>query len=316
MHRLQKSILNKLGDNIMKIGIIGLGVISKYYVEAIKQLDSFTLSAVCDIQKEKMSPFPEAEHYTDYRTFLEKADIDGVVINVPNHMHYDICRYALECGHHICCEKPLTIELKDADRLAERSQQVQKTLFTAFHRRYNINFLNEMKKINLSQIKSVKARYLENIKEHAGSDSWYLEPDQCGGGCVADNGPNVFDTLSYFLGKLDVTGAQIWNNANDIDVQAVIQLKNGDGVQAQVELDWEFPHGERKDVDITLQDGTTIHIDMLKDFEVFKSSLYHEYEEILKDFKASIAAGNCFGESGQDAVRLVQEAYSFGRVTL
>ncbi|MNF00140.1 hypothetical protein D3C76_1057370 [compost metagenome] len=67
---------------------------------------------------------------------------------------------------------------------------------------------------------------------------------------------------------------------------------------------------------ILLKDGREIYADMLAGFNEFKSSLYHEYEQILLDFKSKIEAGSCHGEDGLDAVRLVLDSYWLEKLTV
>lgn len=296
-----------------RIGIVGLGVISKYYIHALDNLEEIELVAVCDINLDRMSKFKELgiDCYVNYKDLLKRNDIHGVIVNVPNNMHYEICKESLLSGKNVCCEKPLTINLADASDLVNLSKSVNETLFTAFHRRYNINFISYLEKQeSLENIKSVRGRYFEDIEEHAGDDKWYLVPEKCGGGCIADNGPNVFDTLSFFLGKMKVVNANVIRDDRGIDMEAYIDLENENGLPIRVELDWRYSLGEKKDLLIIMSDGRDIYIDMLQDFEEFKSSLHHEYKGILMDFYNKVKEGKTFGEDGYDAVRLVNEVYS------
>ncbi|MGN7457000.1 Gfo/Idh/MocA family protein [Paenibacillus pasadenensis] len=295
-----------------KVGLIGMGVISKFYVHAMRNEAGLPqLAAVCDLNLERIAAFQEEglHAYRDYRELLRQQNLDAVIVNVPNDKHYEICREAMLAGKHVCCEKPMALTLQEAGELAAWSRSTGKTLFTAFHRRYNVHFQQALERISTrDEIASVEARYLEKIEEHAGEDRWYLDPARCGGGCIADNGPNVYDTLAFFLGRLDVVSADIsWTG--QADTEARVELVSETGVPVSVHLDWAYPHGEKKEVLIRLKDGTELNVDMLAGFEAFKSSLYHEYAEILRDFDAKIEAGGCHGEDGLDAVRLVRDTY-------
>ncbi|WP_044986138.1 Gfo/Idh/MocA family protein [Sorangium cellulosum] len=293
--------------------MIGMGVISKFYVAGFPRVDGAKLVAVCDLRKERVAPFEARGLDTtlDYRELLAREDIDAVIINVPNDEHYAICRDALAAGKHVCCEKPLTIRRADAERLVGQARAAGRTLFTAFHRRYNANVVRALPQLaDRSRIASVTARYLEKIEEHAGDDRWYLDSRRCGGGCLADNGPNVFDTLASFLGRMEVTRAAVERDGGGIDREADVDLVSEGGIPVHVRLDWAYPRGERKDIEVSLKSGERVVIDMLAGFDEFKGSLWHEYEEIVRDFVATIGAGGCHGEDGLDAVRLVDDAYA------
>jgi predicted dehydrogenase len=276
-------------------------------------VDGARLVAACDLREARVAPFKArgVDVTLDYRELLARPDIDAVVINVPNDEHYAICRDALAANKHVCCEKPLTIRRADAERLVAQARAAGQTLFTAFHRRYNVNFVRALPLLaDRSRIAAVTARYLEKIEEHAGDDRWYLDSRRCGGGCISDNGPNVFDTLAFFLGRLEVTRADVERDRFGIDREAHVDLVTPDGIPVHVHLDWAYPRGERKDLEVVLKGGERLAVDMLASFEEFKSSLWHEYEEILRDFIAKIRAGGCHGEDGLDAVRLVSDAYA------
>ncbi|WDE08986.1 Gfo/Idh/MocA family oxidoreductase [Thalassomonas viridans] len=296
----------------MNIGIIGMGVISKYYVSAFERGIGHELAGVCDLDPGKLEPFKQKNIacFTDYQQMLLSHDIDAVIINLPNDVHFEACRAALLAGKHVCCEKPLTLSSKEADDLCLLARELKKTLFTSFHRRYNKNFVAMLERIkNTEDIKYVSVNYKEKIQEHAGNDTWYLNPDKCGGGCIADNGPNAFDTAAFFLGQLEVESAIMHCDDTGLDLQAQIKLRSHLGVEVDIHLDWDYPHGELKDVSVHMNNGDVYSADMLAGYDAFKSSLFHEYEAVIKDFAARIEFGHDFGRNGADMVALVEQSY-------
>lgn len=64
--------------------------------------------------------------YPDYQTLLERESergdgIEVLTVATPNSTHYDICRAALAAGLHVVCEKPLTLDVEEAETLAEQA---------------------------------------------------------------------------------------------------------------------------------------------------------------------------------------------------
>jgi predicted dehydrogenase len=295
-----------------RVGVIGMGVISRFYVEALRASPHAALAAVCDKSSAKLEPFRAAgvATFEDYRALLAREDINAVVVTLPNDLHYAACRDAMRAGKHVCCEKPLTIDRAQADELVALSLATGRALLTAFHRRYNAHIMRALGQVRLEDIVHVDAAYLERIEEHAGDDLWYMSPGRSGGGCIADNGPNVFDLLSTFLGPLTVERAEVTHERAGVDLEARVVLTNARGARADVHLDWAYPCGERKDVLIHLRNGRQVYADMLAGFRGFKSSLPHEYHAIVADFVRAIKHGGSHGEEGRDAVRLVEEAYA------
>lgn len=295
---------------MIRVGIIGLGVIGAYYRKAVADHPGMSLAAVCDLRPELLGDAPA--RYTDHRCMLAEANLDAVVVTVPNDAHHAVCRDALDAGVAVCVEKPLTTTLADAQDLDRRARR---PLFTAFHRRYNDNY--RALRCTLATDDTVPAhvvvRYLERIEDHVGVDAWYLDPDRCGGGCVADNGPNAFDLVRGLLGDVSVTDVAITRKAG-IDRQAVIALRSPTGATAQVELDWSYP-GEVKDVRVDLADGTTRHADLLAGHPGFKQSLWHEYRGVVAEFADLVVAGRRAPSDGLAALALVESCYRMeGRV--
>ncbi|MGH7644739.1 MAG: Gfo/Idh/MocA family protein, partial [Gemmatimonadales bacterium] len=176
----------------LRIGVIGLGVISRCYLAALQRLPSVRLAAVCDIDDAALRPFhDQVPCHLDHHELLARTDLDAVVITVPNDAHTTVARDALEAGVAVCVEKPLATRLADGEALVERARTAGVCLFTAFHRRYN-SAVQTLARLP-APVESLTVRYQERIEEHIGSDRWYLDPARCGGGCVADNGPNAYD---------------------------------------------------------------------------------------------------------------------------
>ncbi len=301
------------------LGIIGLGAISKYYRTALGLDTGFTLAAACDADAATLAAMADPPPLTTplSRALVSDPSVAAVVVNVPNDAHFDVCLEALEAGRHVCCEKPLALDPRQAAHLTAVARDRGLVLLTAFHRRYNRNVLRMVGEIGDREIAFVRVRYFEKIEEHAGADSWYLDPRRCGGGAIADNGPNALDLVRQLLGDVEIAGAEIHADMGGVDRRATIRARGaagapGAGAEALVELDWSYERGELKDVLVYTRDGREHSADMLAGFPAFKSSLHHEYVGVLRDFARRIAGEPADARRGPDglaASRLVHEAY-------
>lgn len=295
----------------LRIGVIGLGVISRFYLAAFDRLPTLDLAAVCDLRDEALAPHRGVlPCHRDHRRMLAEVELDAVVVNVPNDAHAEVCRDVLRAGVAVCVEKPLALDPEQGRELVDLARARDTVLFTAFHRRYNDPVLALRRELPPDvPVTGVVVRYLERIEEHVGQDRWYLDPGRCGGGCVADNGPNAFDVVRLFLGDLTLEAAEVTRDAGGVDRQALVRLRSTGGVPATVKLDWSYPHGEAKDVTVRLADGTERHADMLRDCHEFKGSLWHEYVGVLRDFERVVRAGRDVAEDGQAMLELVAATY-------
>ncbi|MFB7279213.1 Gfo/Idh/MocA family protein [Streptomyces hydrogenans] len=304
-------------DGPLRLGIAGLGVISRFYVAAAERMPEWEVAAVCDLREEALDPFRgRVACHTDHRAMLAAGPLDALVVAVPNHAHAEVCADALRAGVPVCVEKPLALDPADGRRLAALSRELGVPVLTAFHRRYNDRVLALLDRLPAPdapvRVESVTVRYLERIEEHIGADTWYLDPARCGGGCVADNGPNAFDLVRLLLGETpsEVVAAEVVRDAAGTDRQAVVELA-GPGGRGRVELDWSYP-GEVKDVVVRLDDGTELSADMLGGRPGFKESLWHEYEGVLRDVAAlrELPDPSRAVEGGLAALELVAAVYA------
>lgn len=264
--------------------------------------------AVCDREPSKaVAAPPGATGYTDHVRMLAQERLDAAVVTAPNDMHARLCADAIGSGAAVCVEKPLALNLAEGEMVTALARERGMPLFTAFHRRYNSEFTALLKRIAGRTVTEVTVRYLERIEEHAGEETWYLDPDRSGGGCVADNGPNAFDLVETLLGRAEVTGARVERDGAGVDRRADIALQAGTA-RARVLLDWSYP-GERKDVEVRTAEGSVWRADLLAERPAFKESLWHEYEGVAADFAARVRTGRVVEETGLSALRLVDEVY-------
>jgi predicted dehydrogenase len=294
----------------LRVGVVGLGLISRFYLAALHGQPSVRLTSVCDQEEAALAAHRgTVACYRDHRAMLSGTTLDAVVVAVPNDAHFVVCHDVLSAGLPVCVEKPLAVTLEQGQQLTRLAATRGLPLFTAFHRRYNENFCWLVRRLTgRPPVESVMIRYLERIEEHIGGDRWYLDRDRCGGGCVADNGPNAFDLARILLGPVRVADAEVTRDGGGVDRRASILLRAVSGAGARVELDWSFP-GERKDVAVRLADGTELYANLLAGHPRFKGSLWHEYDRVVDDFVRIVSAGTPCGPDGLTALSLVDDVY-------
>lgn len=312
----------------VRIALVGCGVIGRIYRAAIDKQTLFEFVGVCDtdISKANGAAAGGVPFFRQLEQLIEAVRPDAVVITAPNDRHAELCRQSLAAGVAVCCEKPLALDPADSERLQADAKRRGLTLLTAFHRRYNRNLRQLVRRRAGRRIRHLDVVYRERIEEHCGADSWYLHPERVGGGCIADNGPNVLDTAIALLGPLTVRACHVRRPARGPERQATVHLQAGDGATVTCLLDWAYQRGELKGVVAHLTDGSTLRSDFLSGFPAFKSSLDHEYEAILHAFGVALrptAPGDAssvpqvdaalFPPDGAAVTRLVADCYRMAR---
>jgi predicted dehydrogenase len=107
---------------MVKIAIIGAGFIGNVHLEAFSNISAAKVVAVADSNEEKgreTAAKAGADYYGDIDELLKKSDADVIDICTPTFMHADMVGQAAKSGRHIFCEKPLALDLKEADAMVD-----------------------------------------------------------------------------------------------------------------------------------------------------------------------------------------------------
>jgi len=127
-----------MADKI-KFGIIGCGRIGTRHAERISENGRAELFVVCDIKKDRADDF--AKKYNCKVVYdiseLLKEDIDVVNVCTPSGLHAEMSIQALKSSKNVLCEKPMTVNLEDADKVIETEKQSGKKFFLVKQNRYN-----------------------------------------------------------------------------------------------------------------------------------------------------------------------------------
>jgi predicted dehydrogenase len=120
-----------------RIGVIGAGwwaVVN--HIPVLKQLPDCEIVAVNRLGQTELAEvqktFGIAAGFEDYRTMLDAAPMDGVVISSPHVLHYEHARAALEKGCHVLVEKPFTTNAADARALVALAGERGREILVAY----------------------------------------------------------------------------------------------------------------------------------------------------------------------------------------
>ncbi len=87
-----------------RVGIVGLGTIAAYYLDALERVPGWELAAVCDPRPDALRPYGNrVAAFRDHRDMLAESSLDSVVVAAPNDAHAPICRDALDAGEERAC---------------------------------------------------------------------------------------------------------------------------------------------------------------------------------------------------------------------
>ncbi len=129
------------------IAVIGAGYWGKNLVRNFHDLGA--LHTVCDADAERLRQL--SEQYSvpttgEYQSVLDNPDIEGVVIALPAVLHYRFAKEALDAGKNVYVEKPLTVDIAEAEEVVSLADKKGKVLMVGHLLQYHPAFrrLKEM----------------------------------------------------------------------------------------------------------------------------------------------------------------------------
>lgn len=127
----------------VKIGVVGAGIFGVNHLNAFRQLEYLgvaQLAAVAEVNEKRAEWVREnygCSVYLDYNEMMEKADIDGVTVVTPDHLHKPIVLAAAAHGKHVLVEKPLDVTVEGCQEMISAAKKADILLQVDFHKRYD-----------------------------------------------------------------------------------------------------------------------------------------------------------------------------------
>lgn len=117
-----------------------------FHGPSLKANPNFRIRKIQERSKKLSSDkYPAAEIVRDYEDILNDPEIQLVVVNTPDYMHFDMCRQALNAGKHVVVEKPFTQTVAQANELIALARQKNLVLTVYQNRRWDGDFLTVKK---------------------------------------------------------------------------------------------------------------------------------------------------------------------------
>ena len=186
--------------------------------------------------------------YTDFREMAKaeakrKDGIEVVSIVTPNHMHFPVAKAFIEAGIHVVCDKPLSLNLKEALTLEKLLAKNKNVIFALTHNYSGYPMIRHARAMvaagELGDIRLVQGEYpqdwLTTDLEKSGQKqaAWRTDPTRTGaGGCVGDIGTHTYQLGCFVSGlKLDELSADLTTFVKgrrvDDNVHVMLRYKGG-----------------------------------------------------------------------------------------
>src|SRR4051812_39979178 len=187
----------------VKVGLIGSQFIAVIHAESFRRCPDAELVAVASPTLGNAAAFATKHHiprhYTDYREML-KSDVDLVVIGAPNHLHCEMTEAAAASGKHVICEKPLCLNLAEADRMIAACKKANVKLMYAEELCFTPKYVRLKRLLDDGALG--RPYLLKQCEKHDGPHApWFWDVKRSGGGVTMDMGCPAFEFFRWLLGK-------------------------------------------------------------------------------------------------------------------
>ncbi|HEY3930490.1 MAG TPA: Gfo/Idh/MocA family oxidoreductase [Candidatus Koribacter sp.] len=197
----------------LNLAMIGHGFMGRAHSNAFRQVNPFfdtafnlNLKVLCGHDENKLHPMAErwgwSETATDWREVVARKDIDIVDIATPNRSHAEIAIAAAEAGKIVFCEKPLAMNVAEAERMAKAVTGRQNLVWFNYRRVPAVmlakRFLDEGR---LGDIFHYRGLYLNSSGLNK-SGGWRYDKAAAGSGASGDLLSHLLDLALWLNGPL------------------------------------------------------------------------------------------------------------------
>jgi predicted dehydrogenase len=247
---------------MVHVGIVGL---DNWYhafpiVEGNAKEHFFTIEGVWSENRPRLEEFAKrfgvAKTYDRWEDLVVNSSIDAVLVCNPTAKRVEPVVAAIAAGKHVLCDKPMTLSLKDAERIVSALEKTPVRFAMLHNYRYTPEIMTGkelLSKGTIGSISSLTYSCRKSMPEDwpgSATQGWYADPLLSGGGGFVDHAAHALDVVLWYL-----------EGHRPTDVQAVVKnlgghrfsgedygmavIQFGDHVVATVESTWTSPKGLR-----------------------------------------------------------------------
>lgn len=286
-------------QTVLKVGIIGLGDVSPFHIQAIEMHEQAELVAVCDTDSSCASKTESVPFYTDYKDMIEEQGLDVVHNCLPHFLHYPVTKECVEQGTHVLLEKPVAISYKEALLQKELEESTEQKICVCFQNRYNHTFLellrwlNKKETGNIRGIKGLVTWFRE--KDYYEMKPWRRTKNEVGYGNIMSQSIHTLDLIQLLGGEVSSVKASL-SKLLDVDSE----------VEDTVSANFQFETGAKGYLHATNANvsNSSVELEVITDTDTFtikdstlrRTTIFGEKEVLMEDEELE-GAKSYFGAS-------------------
>jgi UDP-N-acetyl-2-amino-2-deoxyglucuronate dehydrogenase len=191
----------------LRYSLIGSGgSIAEDHLDAVAQLD-VDLESLVDHDAARGAEMAEefgARFFSDHRTMLAETSPDVAVVATPHPSHAEIAIDCLQSGAHVLVEKPMAVEVAEADAMIDTAVRTERVLGVCFQFRFRPAIEEAHRLVSsgaLGRLLRVACREtMTRTDTYYRSAPWLGTWGGEGGGVLLNQGPHALDLLFHLAG--------------------------------------------------------------------------------------------------------------------
>lgn len=184
-----------------KLGLIGYGGMAEWHHKSISEkIDGLDVVAAFDIRQERLDLAGEngLRPCSTLEELLSDKEIDIITVAVPNNFHADYCIAAMRAGKNVVCEKPVTMNSAELEKVIAVSKETGKLFTVHQNRRWDADFRIVKKAVENGLVG--KPFYIENRVQGSGGElHGWRGAKVNGGGMLYDWGVHLLDQVMWLV---------------------------------------------------------------------------------------------------------------------
>lgn len=225
-------------DPLMRIGIIGAGVIAEKISQTLRERWSEMLYAVASREMSKAQAFAQrngfVRAYGSYEEMVCDPMVDIVYVATPHSHHYEHARLALEHGKAVICEKAFTANAREARELIELARERGLFLMEAMWTRF-MPIMHRLKEVLDSGIVGRPRLLTASLCWTMTHVPRICRADLCGG-ALLDLGIYCLTFADMFMGRdIKHITSNVVKGGEDVDWTSTISILYNDGKIANLQ---------------------------------------------------------------------------------
>ena len=220
------------------VAIVGCGYWGPNLIRNFMASGVANVVALCDRDPARLAKCsagaPAARLEQEFDHILQSPDIDAVAIATPAATHISLARAALQAGKHVLIEKPMTLNVRDAEELVALAAKLKRTLMVDHTYVYSPAIKKIKSFIDSGELGDIY--YVDSVRINLGLFQNDIN-------VLWDLAPHDLSIVDHLLGNLPKSVSAMGTSHTGADLEDVgyLNLDFGNNLLASFHLNWLSP---------------------------------------------------------------------------